>query len=290
MPISDTTRISTFSFRFYAAGDELVECPYATPWRSVPCLVFNQWSVPLAVEEPGRSTHIVPANHGILWLAGQRHRLSPVCEQGQVRCRWVHIQYQWMESIDPFLNWRLPPILKIAQANRLAASCVRLAADGVVNDPAAIAGRHVEAFRILQMLLGWSQENLLDAINGFAPIAPAMRFIHENLHRPFTRAELARTMELSEGRFHEVFARQVGIAPMSYVAQQRLHLAQRLLATSSEKVSVVAQRCGFNDVFHFSRRFKSFSGLSPSHYREAAVIWMNPHGTGTAAPGGATRP
>ncbi len=264
MAMPPAAESAAFTFRLFTAREELVGCPYQTPWRSLPCLVFNQWSRPLALDMPGRSTVIVPADHGVLFPAGQRHRLGPQARRGRVRCRWIHIQYQWMGVVDPFLNRPLPTVVGADLAGEIAAICVRLQAGG--GGLSEVAARHVDAFRLLKLLLDCTGR-ASDQEERIAPIAPALRFIQDHLHRPFSRAELARTMSLSQGRFHDVFTGIVGVAPMAYVAQQRFQRAQHLLATTSDEVSEIARQCGFTDPFHFSRRFKAFCGLSPSHYR-----------------------
>jgi AraC-like DNA-binding protein len=38
---------------------------------------------------------------------------------------------------------------------------------------------------------------------------------------------------------------------------------------SDESLGVIAERCGFCDVYHLSREFKRSTGTSPSVWREA---------------------
>ena len=51
----------------------------------------------------------------------------------------------------------------------------------------------------------------------------------------------------------------------------RLSLARRLLRDTSEPVMVIAGRCGFTNLPHFSRLFARHVGASPSRYRTAAM-------------------
>jgi len=54
-------------------------------------------------------------------------------------------------------------------------------------------------------------------------------------------------------------------------------IAQQLLRDTSLSVKDITEKVGFVDPFHFSKRFKQCSGLSPAQYRarpkaEMAVI------------------
>lgn len=66
--------------------------------------------------------------------------------------------------------------------------------------------------------------------------------------------------------------RKEGISLMRYVTQQRLELSRRILTSSiytKDSITVIAMRCGFNNMAHFSRVFKEVYGLSPRAYRQA---------------------
>ena len=55
---------------------------------------------------------------------------------------------------------------------------------------------------------------------------------------------------------------------IAYVKRMRIQMAARLLADSSESVSVIAARVGIGDANYFCRMFKSVMGVSPSEYRQ----------------------
>ena len=59
----------------------------------------------------------------------------------------------------------------------------------------------------------------------------------------------------------------MGCSPVRFLRNIRLRLAQQLLISTAEPVKVIAGRCGYEDVFVFSKAFKRDCGLSPSTYR-----------------------
>jgi AraC-like DNA-binding protein len=58
-----------------------------------------------------------------------------------------------------------------------------------------------------------------------------------------------------------------GASFTSYVIEQRLLLADRLLAHQTMRVTDVAYVAGFSDLSHFSRTFRRRFGLSPRDRR-----------------------
>ena len=53
--------------------------------------------------------------------------------------------------------------------------------------------------------------------------------------------------------------------------QYRIQQAARLLAETREKVSEIAERCGFQDMSYFTRAFREEKGCVPTQYRKKAI-------------------
>jgi AraC-like DNA-binding protein len=85
----------------------------------------------------------------------------------------------------------------------------------------------------------------------------------ENLSVP----QLAARMFLSPGHFTEIFTREVGMPPATYLRRLRLERAQTLLRETSLPVTTVALQVGFSDAAGLSRAFRSAFKLSPLQYR-----------------------
>jgi transcriptional regulator GlxA family with amidase domain len=52
--------------------------------------------------------------------------------------------------------------------------------------------------------------------------------------------------------------------PYQCISENRLHLARQMLVQKQMNVSEVARSCGFNDIFSFSKSFKSYFSVTPS--------------------------
>ncbi|EHK54383.1 AraC family transcriptional regulator [Allomesorhizobium alhagi] len=83
-------------------------------------------------------------------------------------------------------------------------------------------------------------------------------------------AAVAGEVDLSSHRFIDVFRREVGLAPKLYCRLLRFRRIMRDIAQRPDTdLTSLALDCGYYDQSHMIREFKSFSGLTPSAYREA---------------------
>jgi len=59
------------------------------------------------------------------------------------------------------------------------------------------------------------------------------------------------------------------MAPHQYVMQRRMARAQELVRHTALPLTDIALACGFSSASHFSNRFKSALGMTPSQLRAA---------------------
>ncbi|TOP11747.1 AraC family transcriptional regulator [Vibrio parahaemolyticus] len=77
--------------------------------------------------------------------------------------------------------------------------------------------------------------------------------------------ELAKLAGLSPFHLLREFQKQFGFPPHAYQIQQRLRMAKKLLK-QGQRISDVAQECGFHDQSHLHRHFKKAMGVTPGQY------------------------
>jgi AraC-like DNA-binding protein len=87
---------------------------------------------------------------------------------------------------------------------------------------------------------------------------------------------LARDAAMSPYHFLRTFRQVTGMTPYQYVLHMRLHRAARRLRESSDPISRIAFKAGFEDLATFNRRFRRLIGTTPSTYRETG--WIFPGG------------
>jgi AraC-like DNA-binding protein len=81
--------------------------------------------------------------------------------------------------------------------------------------------------------------------------------------------ELAKATAMSRTTFVSYFKTVSGLAPLTYLTQWRMRLAERALREENTPVSVLAQSLGYASESAFSNAFKRVTGHSPRRNRSS---------------------
>jgi AraC family transcriptional regulator of arabinose operon len=95
----------------------------------------------------------------------------------------------------------------------------------------------------------------------------ALDHIHGRLDGPISIRDLAEAAGMSRPRLTAAFRSQFGQPPRAFIDDQRLALAKHQLDHTDLSVGAISENVGYASPFHFSRRFKKHTGLSPLQYR-----------------------
>ena len=141
-----------------------------------------------------------------------------------------------------------------------------------------MAGRHVRGLVIDGLLLG-QHHTYTDALNVATSAAPrsavarAIDLVHDRPDEPWSTVRLATEVHLSVRALQEGFRREVGMPPMSYVRDVRLHRARDLLRLADPGRTTVAQvaaRCGIGHLGRFAAAYRDAFGEPPSETLDAS--------------------
>ena len=91
--------------------------------------------------------------------------------------------------------------------------------------------------------------------------------MHAESARAWSLPELARAAAMSRTAFATRFKARAGIAPLAYLAQWRMRLAQRWLAEGAMPIGQIVRAAGFASDAAFSNAFKRLNGEAPSQFR-----------------------
>jgi len=92
--------------------------------------------------------------------------------------------------------------------------------------------------------------------------------IHSRHQEPLAVREIAKAAEIGSDHAMHVFREVCGISIHEYVTRCRIFTAQRLLATTSDKVSAIGHASGFRSSDCFHDAFKKICGRTPRQYRD----------------------
>jgi len=98
-------------------------------------------------------------------------------------------------------------------------------------------------------------------------IAPALRMMHGDPARAWHLDELASACAMSRTTFALAFRTVVGAAPIAYLGEWRMRLAERALREESTPVALVGRSLGYASESAFSTAFRRHTGKSPRAYR-----------------------
>lgn len=85
---------------------------------------------------------------------------------------------------------------------------------------------------------------------------------------PFRLREVARSLGISQSHLRARFRASCGVSLGRHLRRLRLERACGLLRLTSLRVAEIAEQCGFNSVYSFSRAFGAAYGQPPTRYRQ----------------------
>jgi AraC-like DNA-binding protein len=101
-----------------------------------------------------------------------------------------------------------------------------------------------------------------------AYVRSVINFLHANIANDISIADVERQLNRNYDYINSVFKYAMGSTIMLYLNDIRMTRAKELLESTDLKLVHISRMVGLPDALYFSRRFKQFTGLSPSHYRK----------------------
>lgn len=219
-----------------------------------------------------------------LMVAGKaRYELDQeafTAEAGDVLFIPAHISYTVRAiSEEPWENYAI--------GFRTAENIANLPLDRVqkVSDPAHFAELFGKAYRvwgacgfgyriqikamlhqILYELLQESFDRHYASNAALSSLRIAADYMEKNYREHITVETLAELSGYSASHFSRQFSRVYGTSPIQYLNSVRVLHAKNLLSTDQYSMAEIAQKCGFSNVYYFSRCFKQLTGTTPGKW------------------------
>ncbi|HLA94408.1 MAG TPA: AraC family transcriptional regulator, partial [Pyrinomonadaceae bacterium] len=123
------------------------------------------------------------------------------------------------------------------------------------------------------------EEFLLQRFAAKLSLNPCVAFaVGEMTERPdsISIARMNEKIGYSQKHFTQMFRKQVGVTPKSYLKIMRFQKAVRTIdAADAIDWGTVAHDCGFYDQAHFIHDFKHFSGFTAEQYSRIHTNYQN---------------
>ena len=95
-----------------------------------------------------------------------------------------------------------------------------------------------------------------------------IEYIEKNISENITIEKLAKIANYHPNYFIRIFKSNIGISPIQYINRIRLEKAKKLIMQSNMTIGEIASSVGINDVSHFSKSFKNYTGFTPSEFKK----------------------
>lgn len=121
------------------------------------------------------------------------------------------------------------------------------------------------SFQLLSFIFDVCSE--IESLN--PKIEKALRIMRQKAYEPYSIADVAKEVHINKSYFIRLFKSATGTTPVKYITKVRIDAACYLLKETDMPIYKISEHLQFSDEFYFSRKFKEYTGSSPSSYRKA---------------------
>lgn len=111
-----------------------------------------------------------------------------------------------------------------------------------------------------------------ESYNKSYAVKKIINYLNENYENKISLDQIAHNMYLSPVYISKIFKEETGESPINYLIKIRLEKARDILLNSDGgSIKSTANSVGYEDVYHFSKLFKKYYGISPLYYKKTAL-------------------
>ena len=113
--------------------------------------------------------------------------------------------------------------------------------------------------RVERLHLGFEPSKLLSDVSNY---------IQHHMSEPIRVEDIAEAVFMSRGYLSRRFRKETGETLSSFILREKTEEAKRLLRYTEKPLTAVSNYLSFSSPSHFSRVFRSYTGMTPREYRE----------------------
>lgn len=181
---------------------------------------------------------------------------------------WVHFRAELFGGVSLFDYLQFSSEIEMNDSDRVFAILGRLREVFKRGDPGERFETNGLLLQLLAPFVGTSGSGgELHRQEGFLRFRKALEYIDAHMADPLQIEDLSTIANLERTYFSRSFKKHFGISPAHYIRQKRVERAKGLLWETDHTLDVIAEQLGFSDGFHFSKVFKSITGMPPKMFR-----------------------
>ena len=202
-----------------------------------------------------------PAGYAYVFPSGEEPRWTTVNDP-EYRCLWVNLSGAGLVE-----HWQLirdvhGPAIALEEDGQVMRACKK-----IISLREAGADISAEALSIHAFVMALYQHCEQGQIKKLQPVQRAMQHI---IRYPFHSASLkqiANEHQVSREHLGRVFMQEMGMAPATWLREERYRRAKELLIDTSIPIQEVAYQVGFGSVDALARILQDQEGFSPTAFR-----------------------
>lgn len=127
--------------------------------------------------------------------------------------------------------------------------------------------------KLLELIAYYLENTIIESIklmpsNNLEILDLIINYIDSNLKDHITIESLANMVHVHPNYFIRLFRKYLGTTPINYLIGRRVEAAKRLLSSTEDTVSAIAEKTGISDIYYFSKLFKERTGFTPTEFRK----------------------
>jgi len=173
----------------------------------------------------------------------------------------IHFQMTDTEGID--IAPTLTPTICIKNVDSTIAADLEFLAEEFKKNIICIPKSKAVIYNLLTYIC--QKQKKKTTKNKYACIKAGIDLLEQNSN--LSISEIAKKCGVSECYFRRLFEEYSGESPMNFRQHHRIEKAKQLMLSDEQyTIGEIAQELNFSDIYHFSKTFKKFCGVSPNRF------------------------
>jgi len=175
----------------------------------------------------------------------------------------VVIHFQMTDRQGKDISAAPHPMICVSNVESSLSLAITQMAEECRNNMVCVPALQGELYRILALICKKQKKSITR--DKYACIRPGIQLLEQDSE--LSISEIAAQCGVGDCYFRRLFQEYSGESPMNFRQRLRIERAKQLLLSEEQyTVGEIAQELKFSDIYHFSKTFKKYCGVSPTGF------------------------